>query len=84
MGGRDTSKVEGSFRQALSLAEEMSALNWRLLAAKDFTEFLRSQGRQEEGFDILSSVYNRFTEGHDCPELQKTRARLLTLGSPAL
>jgi predicted ATPase/DNA-binding winged helix-turn-helix (wHTH) protein len=84
MGGRDTSKVEGSFRQALSLAEEMSALNWRLLAAKDFTEFLRSQGRQQEGFDILSSVYNRFTEGHDCPELQKTRARLLTLGGPAL
>lgn len=79
MSGRDPSEVEASFDQALSLAEEMGALTWRLRAAKDFAEFLRSQGRRQEGLGVLKSVYDLFEEGHESPVLEATREQLQAL-----
>jgi hypothetical protein len=64
----------------LSLADEMSALNWRLRTAKDFAAFLQSQGKMREGFSVLKQSYDLFTEGHDTPELISTRELLLNFG----
>ncbi len=79
MSGGDPSEVETAFIQALSLADEMNALTWRLRAAKDFAAFLHSQGRAQEGFNILKNVYTLFSEGQDSPELVATRELLQTL-----
>jgi predicted ATPase len=83
MSGSDPSEVEATFSQGLSLAEEMSALTWRLRTAKDFAEFLRSRGREQEGVNVLKTAYDFFSEGHDSPALITARELLLTLDSPA-
>lgn len=49
----------------------MGALTWRLRAAEDFAAFLSRRGKVREGFDILNSVYNLFTEGHESPMLTR-------------
>jgi hypothetical protein len=68
MNGGEPTEVEAAFRQALSLAEAMGALTWRLRAARDFAAFLGVRGRSREAFDILSNVYNLFTEGRESPD----------------
>jgi predicted ATPase len=80
MCGHLPSEVEAVFAQALSLADEMSALNWRLRAAKDYAAFLQSQVRPREGFSVLKQSYDLFTEGYDTPELTRTRQLLLNFG----
>ena len=79
MSGAEPADVEAAFRQALSLAEAMGALTWRLRAAEDFAAFLSRRGKVREGFDILNSVYNLFTEGHESPMLTAMRQQLQTL-----
>jgi predicted ATPase len=79
--GHPPSEVEAIFEQALSLADEMSALTWRLRTAKVYAAFLQSQGRVREGFTVLRTTYDAFTEGHNTPELASTREQLLGLGS---
>jgi len=54
----------------------MGALTWRLRAARDFAAFLGGQGRAQEAFDILSGVYNLFTEGRESPMLVAAREQL--------
>jgi predicted ATPase len=81
MYNHPASDVETVFEQALSLADEMSALTWRLRTAKDYSAFLQSQGRARKGFWVLKQAYDSFTEGHDTPELTTARELLLGLGS---
>jgi tetratricopeptide (TPR) repeat protein len=79
--GHPPSEVETVFEMALSLADEMSALTWRLRTAKVYAAFLQRQGRVREGITVLRKSYDAFTEGHDTPELASTREQLLGLGS---
>jgi hypothetical protein len=79
MSGGEPADVEATYRQSLSLAQEMAALTWRLRAARDFAAFLGGRGRAREAFDILSSVYNLFTEGQESPILAATREQLQNL-----
>jgi hypothetical protein len=79
MSGGEPADVEAAFRQALTLAEAMGALNWRLRAARDFAAFLGGRGRAREALDILGSVYILFTEGQESPMLVATREQLRNL-----
>jgi hypothetical protein len=79
MCGYPPSDVEAMFEQALSLADEMNALTWRLRTAKDYAAFLQSQGRAREGFSVLKQSYDSFTEGYGTPELVSMRELLLGL-----
>jgi predicted ATPase len=80
MCGYPPTDVEPVFEQALSLADEMSALTWRLRTAREYVAFLQSQGRAGDAFSMLKRSYDLFTEGRDTPELASVREQLLVLG----
>ena len=79
--GHSPLEVETVLQEALSLADEMSALTWRLRTAKAYAVFLQGQGRVEEGVAVLKASYDAFIEGHEAPELASTRELLLGLGT---
>ncbi len=54
----------------------MGALTWRLRVARDFAVFLDGRGRAQAALDMLSGVYNLFTEGQASPMLVATREQL--------
>lgn len=41
----------------------------------------RQQGKQHEAHDMLTEIYNWFTEGFDTKDLQEAKALLDSLGS---
>jgi predicted ATPase len=67
-------EVEACFRRALAVAGEQGALMWELRAATGLARSLRDQGgRRREVRDLLASVYGRFTEGFDAPDLRDAK-----------
>jgi predicted ATPase len=68
--------VEVSYRRALTVARQQSAKFWELRAALDLARLWRDQGKRAEARDLLSPVYNWFTEGFDPPVLQEAKALL--------
>jgi predicted ATPase len=54
--------AEELYRKALSIAEEQSAKLWEFRAAS-LARLHRDQGRHAEARDLLTPVYERFTEG---------------------
>jgi predicted ATPase len=48
---------------------------WELRAATSLARSLRDQGgRRQEIRDLLASVFGRFTEGFDAPDLRDAKA----------
>jgi predicted ATPase len=70
------SAAEDCFRQALDWARRQGALSWELRAATSLARLWHRNGRTAEADDLLSAVYDRFTEGFDTVDL-KTAAALL-------
>jgi class 3 adenylate cyclase/tetratricopeptide (TPR) repeat protein len=68
--------AEGSYRQALAIAQRQSAKFWELRAALDLARLWRDQGKRTEARDLLAAVYNWFTEGFDTPVLQEAKLLL--------
>jgi predicted ATPase len=70
-------QAEGSFHKALDIANHQQAQSWELRAATSLARLWSAQGKRQEAFDLLTPVYERFTEGFDTMDLQDTN-RLLT------
>jgi len=68
--------AEELFCKALSIAEEQEAKLWELRAAMSLARLHRDYGRQTEARDLLSAVYDWFTEGFDTPDLKEAKALL--------
>jgi DNA-binding winged helix-turn-helix (wHTH) protein/tetratricopeptide (TPR) repeat protein len=68
--------AEADFRDAIALAREMSAKAWELRAATSLARLWREQGRRAEARDLVASVYSRFTEGFDTPDLKEAKTLL--------
>jgi predicted ATPase len=64
------------FLRALDVARRQSALSWELRAATSLTRLWRNWARTNEAHELLSLVYDRFTEGFDTPDLNDARALL--------
>jgi predicted ATPase len=77
----DSGQAEADFREAISLAQKISAKAWQLRAATSLGRLLRQQGKVEEGQRLLSEIYNWFTEGFDTADLKDANALLDELGS---
>jgi DNA-binding winged helix-turn-helix (wHTH) protein/tetratricopeptide (TPR) repeat protein len=71
---------EGAFRRALSIAEEQKAKLWELRAAASLARLLRDLRRTIEARELLSAIYDWFTEGFDIPDLKEAKALLNELG----
>jgi predicted ATPase len=76
LSGPHSSEAETWFSRSLDLAREQSALAWELRTATSLAQLWASQGRGDEASRVLRSVYERFTEGFDTPDL-KAAKRLL-------
>jgi predicted ATPase len=75
------SAAEGSWHEALALAQQQSAKLWELRAATSFARLWRDQGRCSEARDLLAPVYGWFTEGLDTPVVREAKALLHELSA---
>jgi class 3 adenylate cyclase/tetratricopeptide (TPR) repeat protein len=71
---RQTELAEADFREAIALAQSMSAKAWELRAAISLARLLASAGRREEARTMLAEIYNWFTEGFDTVDLKDAKA----------
>jgi len=55
--------ADSVFLQAIDLARSQHALSWELCAAASFARLERDQDRSGKGYELVTAVYDRFTEG---------------------
>lgn len=80
----DLAEAERHLSDALELAIRQKALAWQLRAASSLARLRHRQGRTSEGRDLLASVYNSFTEGHELADLIAARSLLDDFSHPQL
>jgi predicted ATPase len=68
--------------RAIEVARAQSARRFELRAAMSLARLWLEQGRQAEARDLLSPVYDWFTEGLGSVDLQEARAILAELDEP--
>ncbi len=69
-------EAEACFQQAIETARELSAKSFELRAATSLARLWQQQGKRAEAHQLLSEVYNWFTEGFDTKDLQEAKALL--------
>ena len=72
--------AEADFRDAIALAQKMSAKSWELRATTSLARLLRNTNRRDEARAMLADIYNWFTEGFDTRDLKEAKALLDELG----
>ena len=78
-GSDRTASAEACFDQAGEMAREQGALFWELRVALSLARLRVTQSRHDEARQILTPVYERFTEGFGTADLRAARAMLDTL-----
>lgn len=71
---------ESAFSAALARARETAAKTLELRAAVSLGQLWSTQGRWAEAQRLVRTIYDSFTEGHGCADLQRARDFLLELG----
>jgi predicted ATPase len=69
------------FERALSIARAQQAKSWELRAAMSMARMWRDQGKHQQARDLLTPVYNWFTEGFDTLDLKEAKTLLDTLAA---
>jgi predicted ATPase len=69
-------QAEGCFSQSIKIAHQQKAKSWELRAVMSLARLYQKQGKQEEAWDLLAQIYNRFTEGFDTVDLREAKALL--------
>jgi predicted ATPase len=69
-------EAEACFQKALDIAQKQHAKSLELRAATSLARLWQQQGKQKEAHDLLSQIYNWFTEGFDTKDLQEAKALL--------
>jgi TOMM system kinase/cyclase fusion protein len=72
-------EVENCFHQAIAIAQNQQAKSLELRAATSLARLWQSQGKRDEARQLLSDVYNWFTEGFDTADLKDAKALLASL-----
>ncbi|WP_460410465.1 MULTISPECIES: ATP-binding protein [unclassified Pseudomonas] len=66
-------EAEALLQQSLTIARSQGALAWELRSATSLAQLWRRQSRCQEALDLLTPIYQRFTEGYATPDLRKVR-----------
>jgi predicted ATPase len=69
-------EAESCFQHAISTAQNQQAKSWELRAATSLARLWQFQDKRQEAYDLLSPVYNWFTEGFDTADLQEAKQLL--------
>jgi predicted ATPase/class 3 adenylate cyclase len=72
-------EAQSYFQQAIAIARQQQAKSWELRAAMSLARLWQQQGKQKEAHQLLSGIYNWFTEGFDTKDLQEAKALLAEL-----
>ena len=72
-------EAEACFQRALDVAGYQHAKSWQLRAATSLARLWQQQGRRTEARELLSPVYEWFTEGFDTADLKDAKSLLDTL-----
>jgi predicted ATPase len=72
-------EVEQYFHTAIDIARHQEAKSWELRAASSLARLWKQQGKTTEARDLLTPVYDWFTEGFDTADLKDAQALLDTL-----
>ncbi len=75
----DRAGAERSFEQALAVARDQQAKSWELRAATSLARMWLQDNRTDDARQLLSPIYDWFTEGHDTADLQDAQAVLKQL-----
>jgi class 3 adenylate cyclase/predicted ATPase len=71
--------AEESYCEALAVARHQSAKFWELRAGLELGRLWRDQGKCIEARELLTPIYDSFTEGFDAPVLRDAKALLAQL-----
>ncbi|MGC1679286.1 MAG: adenylate/guanylate cyclase domain-containing protein [Candidatus Binataceae bacterium] len=74
-------EAEADFLTAINIARRQQAKSWELRAAMSLSRLRKAQGKNGEAHELLSEVYNWFTEGFDTRDLKDANALLASLRS---
>ena len=69
-------EVQDCFQHALDVARAQQARAFALRAATSLARLWQQQGQHHEARQLLTEVYNWFTEGFDTADLQEVGALL--------
>ncbi|BCH27233.1 AAA family ATPase [Mesorhizobium sp. L-8-3] len=72
----DGAGAEAAFRRALATAKSQDARFWELRAARDLARLLVERGERRQAADLLTPIYDWFTEGFDLSDLRETKELL--------
>jgi class 3 adenylate cyclase/tetratricopeptide (TPR) repeat protein len=75
-----TELAEADFREAIGLAQRMSAKFHELRGTMSLARLLARQGRRHEAHAMLAEIYGWFTDGFDTADLKDAKALLDELG----
>lgn len=78
-GTDDSAAFEARLKASIGLAAEQQALGWELRSMTSLARLWQEQGRREEGLKGLSEIYERFTEGHETPDLKRAQELIAEL-----
>jgi tetratricopeptide (TPR) repeat protein len=76
LGQGEGVRAERSFQEAIDIARKQSAKSLELRAVMGLCSLWMRQGRKTEAYELLSGIYNWFTEGFDTPDLVEARELL--------
>lgn len=68
--------AESALQQSLAIARTQGALAWELRSATSLARLWQRQSRYGEALELLTPIYQRFTEGYATPDLRKVRLLL--------
>lgn len=75
----DRPGADACFRRAIETADRYQSKAWKLRATTSRARLWQRQGRRDEAFTALSTVYGTFTEGFTTPDLIDAAALLESL-----
>jgi tetratricopeptide (TPR) repeat protein len=75
-------QAEAWFRRAHVLARQQGAKLWELRAATSLGRLWLSQGKGGDAYALLTSIYGRFTEGFNTPDLTEAKTLIDALSCP--
>ena len=79
VGYPDQAVAEASLQKALNVARQQEAKSFELRAATSLARLWQRQGKTTEAHELLTPVYNWFTEGFDTADLKDAKALLAEL-----
>jgi predicted ATPase len=69
-------EAEGYFLKAIEIASRQQAKSLELRAATGLSKLWQLQGKRRKARELLSPIYNWFTEGFDTADLKEAKLLL--------